>query len=92
MLPLSNPYDREVLFEYLAEWVRRHATVRLRVGASIYTVVASDGGGALICTGCHRPIARLAFRVVAGVLCAACGRTTVIAGNGSDSAEIRRAV
>jgi hypothetical protein len=74
VLPCSAPYDRELLFDYVAQSVRRHGGVRIEHGSSIWTVRAADDGGTACCSECEKPLAGLMFRQALQVFCHACAR------------------
>lgn len=76
-VPAKTPYDRELLFESLDLYARRHGTVRVELNRRQMTVTRSNGPQPLTCAACDRPLDLLTYALGSRTLCGDCARRDV---------------
>jgi len=76
-VPAKTPYDREVLFEHLDLYAKRHGTVRVELNRREWTVTKSSVGERSLCADCNRRLDALTYALGGRALCASCARRDV---------------
>lgn len=76
-LPVKTPYDREVLFEHLDLYAKRHGAVRVELNRREWTVTRSNGEAIPQCSLCSRRLDALSFALGGRTLCALCAKRDV---------------
>jgi hypothetical protein len=77
-LPVKTPYDREVLFEHLDLYAKRHGAVRVELNRREWTVKRSNGEESVTCEVCDRRLDFLTYALLGGrTLCAFCAKRDV---------------
>lgn len=76
-LPVKTPYDREVLFEHLDLYAKRHGSVRVELNRREWMVTRSNGGEPPACSLCSRRLDVLAFALGGRTLCGFCAKRDV---------------
>ena len=80
ILPLRTPYDRQLVFEHVADYTKRHGCVRLTFGRSEWTVaLANERSG--VCTRCRERPDKLAYMKGERTLCHPCAVTFSCSGS-----------
>jgi hypothetical protein len=75
-VPVKTPYDREVLFEHLDLYAKRHGTVRVELNSRNWTVKAA-GDSARVCEVCEKRLDVLTYLLGGRVLCGFCAKRDV---------------
>ena len=73
VLPLRTPYDRQVLFEHVAHYAKRHGRVRLEFDRKQWSVSHATEHSPL-CVGCNERPDKLAYSYGDRVFCHPCAR------------------
>lgn len=76
-MPLRTPYDREVLFEHVDLYARRHGSVRVEFGRRELTVQNGGPADEPECASCGRHLDALTYILGGRSLCALCARRDV---------------
>jgi hypothetical protein len=77
-VPVKTPYDREVLFEHLDLYAKRHGTVRVELNRREWLVSSrSDAENAPSCTECDRRLEALTYALGGRTLCGFCAKRDV---------------
>jgi len=72
-LPAKTPYERELLFEHVNEYTKRHGQVRLDFSRKEW-LVRLKASPAEICAACRQPLENLAYTRGDRTLCGQCVR------------------
>jgi hypothetical protein len=75
VLTAKTPYDRELLFEHIKQYVNRYGLVRLQLNRREWTV-SPDDGQHLRCATCQQPD-RLMYERDGRSICSQCARREV---------------
>ena len=73
VLPVTTPYEREVLFEYADQFAKLHGRVRIEMGRT-RCVARLCAGRAEHCASCGCPLDRVSYALKAQTLCRFCAR------------------
>ena len=76
-VPVKTPYDRELLFEHLDLYARRHGTIRVDLNRRELTVRKTDDQTKPVCSICQRRLDTLTYALAGRTLCGACARKDV---------------
>jgi hypothetical protein len=76
-VPAKTPYDRELLFEHLDLYARRHGTVRVELNRRELTVRKADAERPPTCAVCSRRLDTLTYALGGRTLCGYCARRDV---------------
>ncbi|GIW41697.1 MAG: hypothetical protein KatS3mg076_2274 [Candidatus Binatia bacterium] len=72
-VPVKTPYERELLFEHLDLYARRHGRVRLELNRKEWEVTLANGH-AEQCTSCKRRLDTLTYALGNRRICAQCAK------------------
>lgn len=73
VLPVKTPYDRELLFEYADQCVKRHGRVRIEIGhRRCVAKLCKDQPET--CASCGSRLDRISYAIRAGTFCRFCAR------------------
>lgn len=75
-MPMRTPYDRELLFEQVDLYARRHGSVRVELGHRELTV-QNGAANEPVCAACQRRLDALTYILGGRNLCALCARRDV---------------
>ena len=76
-VPAKTPYEREVLFEHLDLYAKRHGIVRVELNRHEWTVCRREGDKLLLCSDCSRRLDSLSYALGGRTLCAFCAKRDV---------------
>jgi len=76
-VPVKTPYDREVLFEHVDLYAKRHGTVRVELNRREWRVSKSEGDTPPTCADCNRRLDSLTYALGGRNLCAFCAKRDV---------------
>jgi hypothetical protein len=76
-MPVKTPYDREILFEHLDLYARRHGTVRVELNRRELTVRMMDDEASPLCAACERRLDNLSYALGGRTLCGLCAKRDV---------------
>ena len=76
-VPVKTPYDREVLFEHLDLYAKRHGMVRVELNRREWTVFKTNGAEVPVCEVCDRRLDALTYALGGRTLCAFCAKRDV---------------
>lgn len=76
-VPAKTPYDRELLFEHLDLYARRHGTIRVELNRREWTVRKAERAQQSKCDECEREIDALSYALAGRALCSFCARKGV---------------
>jgi hypothetical protein len=71
-VPVSTPYEREILCEHVQLSLRRHSQVRLELDERAWLVSRDTNGAGEQCGACEEPLLDLRCAVDSLVLCLRC--------------------
>jgi hypothetical protein len=72
-VPVETPYERELLFERVEGYTKRHGSVRLEVDRRQWAI-SRPNGRREVCTSCSRRLDNLTYRFDGQTLCGQCAR------------------
>ena len=72
-VPVKTPYERELLFEHIDLYTRRHGRVRLEFNRREWSVSLTNDHPA-VCTSCRRRLDALTYAMGGRTLCSQCAR------------------
>ena len=72
-LPAKTPYEREVLFEHVDRYAKRHGRVCVELNRREWNVSVSNSQPGR-CTACERPLDHLTYALGGRSLCLSCAR------------------
>ena len=72
-LPVKTPYEREVLFEHVDRYAKRHGRVRVELNRREWNVHLSNGHPER-CGVCNRGLDNLTYALGGRSLCIVCAR------------------
>jgi hypothetical protein len=73
LVPAKTPYEREVLFEHVHEYTKRHGQVRVELNGRAW-LVRLHTDPAVPCTGCSQLLENLSYSLPDRTWCPACVR------------------
>ena len=76
-LPARTPYDRELLFEHLDLYAKRHGSIRVELDRREWTVKRSDVAKPPVCATCARRLDNLTYALGGRNLCGFCAKRDV---------------
>jgi hypothetical protein len=76
IVPVETPYERELLFEHVEVYTKRHRSVRLEVDRRQWTISRPNGRREL-CASCRRWLDSSTYRLDGQPLCGQCARRIV---------------
>ena len=77
VLPAADDYDRQLVLQAAQSFARRHGASTLFIGGTQVQLICADVPLRSLCARCHQPVARIAYRLAADLLCAGCMRRRV---------------
>jgi hypothetical protein len=75
-VPAKTPYEREVLFEHLDLYAKRHGTIRVELDRREWTVRQTEKEQ-VVCAACGHRVDALAWALGGRSLCGVCGKRDV---------------
>src|SRR5713101_3583615 len=75
IVPVETPYERELLFEHVEVYTKRHGSVRLELDRRQWTI-SQPSGRREVCASCSRWLDNLTYRFDGQTLCGQCVRRT----------------
>ncbi len=76
LVPAETPYDRQLLFEHVAQCARVHGQIRLSLDGGEWTVARADSQSR-VCSVCDQQPDRLAYAKGQQTLCHPCACRTL---------------
>jgi hypothetical protein len=73
-IPVKTPYERELLFEHVDLYTKRHGQVRIEFNRREWVVSAVNGEQLMRCSACGRRLDALTYAMGGRTLCAPCAR------------------
>lgn len=73
IIPSKTPYERQLLFEHVAQYAKRHGRVRVELDRQRWTVTAVDDRSQ-VCEICNQRPDNLSYVSQARSLCHPCAR------------------
>ena len=74
VLPATDPYDREVVFEQADFYARRHGSVAVHIGRATIRAARASAQCGLVCSRCHDGLHSVSFQVDDRLLCTPCAK------------------
>ncbi len=76
ILPSKTPYERELLFEHVAQYAKRHGSVHLQFNAQHWTVTRAEERSE-VCAICNQQPDNLSYVSKGFSLCHPCARRSL---------------
>jgi len=73
IIPVRTPYDRQLLFEHLAQYAKRHGRIFVELNGERWTITVADAQTPL-CARCNQQPDNLSYRSRDVSLCHPCAR------------------
>jgi hypothetical protein len=77
LLPASDPYEREVVFEQADFYARRHGAALVQLGDAKLRAAHSGRASGVACARCHHPLRAVSFEVAERQFCIHCAKYAV---------------
>jgi hypothetical protein len=76
LLPARDPYDRQVVFEQVEFYARKHGAVALRLGRVAMRVARSEAESRPVCMECGETVGPIDYHVGERRFCSSCVQAT----------------